>query len=249
MNIRTKIIQKLVHINEEIFFYPKLKRFYKENLSSNDIKIIDIGANKGQSIDFFLNIYPNAEIDSFEPNKKLFGFLQEKYITNIKQKKGINLHNLGLSNIKGELVFHENILDETSTFEELNLDSKYLEKKAKVLGVTKENIIVDNYKVNVIRLSDFILENPGKKYDVLKIDVEGHELQCLQGLFNEELKVIPIRYIQLESHNDDMYLSNNQHQDIDKLLNKNGFYKKREIKHGFGDFSEIIYENKSQNEA
>ena len=30
------------------------------------------------------------------------------------------------------------ILDETSTFEEFNPDSKYLEKKAKILGVSKK---------------------------------------------------------------------------------------------------------------
>jgi hypothetical protein len=47
----------------------------------------------------------------------------------------IKIHNLGVSNINGELTFHENILDETSTFEELNFASKYLEKKAKILGV------------------------------------------------------------------------------------------------------------------
>ena len=142
------------------------------------------------------------------------------------------------------MIFHENILDETSTFEELNLDSKYLEKKAKVLGVTKENIIVDKYKVNVIRLIDFLKDNLNREYDVLKIDVEGHELQCLQGLFVDEEIVLPIRFIQLQSHNDDMYLSNNQHQDIEKILNKNGFEKIAEIKHGFGDFAEIIFENK-----
>ena len=135
-------------------------------------------------------------------------------------------------------------MDETSTFEELNLDSKYLKKKSKVLGVTMDKTIVDNYKVNVIRLTDFLKENPNTKYDVLKIDVEGHELQSLQGLFNDELKAIPIRYIQIESHSDDMYLSNNQHHEIESLLNKNGFFKAAEIKHGFGDFAEIIYENK-----
>ena len=244
MNIRTKIIQKLVHINEGIFFYPKLKRFYKENLNSNNINIIDVGANKGQSIDFFLKSYPQAEIDSFEPNKKLFVYLQKKYIKNIEQIQRIKLHNFGASNTNGELVFHENILDETSTFEEINLDSKYLKKKSKVLGVTKENIIVDNYKVQVIRLIDFIRENPSKFFDVLKIDIEGHELKCLQGLFNEELKTIPIRYIQLENHNNDMYLSNSQHYETEAILNKNGFFKVAEIKHGFGDFAEIIYENK-----
>lgn len=239
MNIRTKLIQKLVHINESIFFYPKLKRFYSNNLQKEKINILDVGANKGQSIDFFLKINSNAEFNAFEPNKKLFVFLENKYNSNTK----IKLHNVGVSNIKGELEFHENILDETSTFEALNFDSKYLEKKAKVLGVTKENIIIDNYKVNVITLSDFISENSDTEYDILKIDVEGHELKCLQGLFNNELKTIPVRYIQLEKHNDDMYLSNNQHDEIEKILITNSFKKVAEIKHGFGDFVEIIYEN------
>ena len=81
MNIRTKIIQKLVHINEGIFFYPKLKRFYIEKLKKESISILDIGANKGQSIDFFLKVNSYAEFDTFEPNKKLFVYLQNKYKT------------------------------------------------------------------------------------------------------------------------------------------------------------------------
>jgi len=177
MGIRIKIIQQLVHINEGIFFYPKLKKFYLSNLKNEKLSVIDVGANKGQSIDFFLKINSNLEVDAFEPNKKLILLLQKKYGTSTQ----IRLHNFGVSNIKGELVFHENILDETSTFEELNFDSKYLEKKVKVLGVNKESIIVDNYIVAVIRLIDFLRENPNKKYDVLKIDVEGHELKCLQA--------------------------------------------------------------------
>jgi FkbM family methyltransferase len=178
---------------------------------------------------------------SYKTNTKQ---IQNKYKTNTN----IKLHNFGVSNLKGELIFHENILDETSTFEELNLDSKYLEKKAKVLGVSKENIIVDSYKVDVIKLADFLKENPYKNYAVLKIDVEGHELQCLEGLFVNEKDVLPIRFIQLESHNDDMYLNNNQHKDIENILDKNGFEKIAEIKHGFGDFAELIFENKKINE-
>lgn len=245
MSLRTKIIQQLIHINEAIFFYPKLKKFYKANLTSREVTILDVGANKGQSIDFFLSVNPNAKINAFEPNRKLFLYLQNKYKTNAN----ITLHNSGVSNIKGELEFHENILDETSTFEALNLDSKYLEKKAKVLGISKENIIVDSYKVNVIRLLDFLNDHSNTFFDVLKIDVEGHELQCLQGLFDKEQKDIPIKYIQLESHNDDMYINNNQHQDIEKMLFANGFIQVASIKHGFGDFNEIIYKNKNYNEA
>ena len=241
MKLRTKIIQSLIHINEAVFFYPKLKKFYKENLKNASVSILDVGANKGQSIDFFLGINPNAKITAFEPNKKLFQFLQEKYQSNAN----INLNNLGVSNTNGELEFNENILDETSTFESLNLDSKYLEKKAKVLGVTKESIIVDKYKVAVVTLSEFLKSNDNSSFDVLKIDVEGHELQVLEGLFSNGNQ-IKIRLIQLESHNDDMYLSNSKHGDIDQLLNKNGYFEIAKIKHGFGDFAEIIYEYKNK---
>jgi hypothetical protein len=241
MKLRTKIIQSLIHINEAVFFYPKLKKFYKENLKNASVSILDVGANKGQSIDFFLGINPNAKITAFEPNKKLFQFLQEKYHSNAN----INLNNLGVSNTNGELEFNENILDETSTFESLNLDSKYLEKKAKVLGVTKESIIVDKYKVAVVTLSEYLKLNDNSFFDVLKIDVEGHELQVLEGLFSNGNQ-FKIRLIQLESHNDDMYLSNSKHGDIDQLLNKNGYFEIAKIKHGFGDFAEIIYEYKNK---
>ena len=80
---------------------------------------------------------------------------------------------------------------------------------------------------------------------MLKIDVEGHELQVLEGLFSNGNQ-FKIRLIQLESHNDDMYLSNSKHEDIDQLLNKNGYLEIAKIKHGFGDFAEIIYENKDR---
>ena len=242
MKLRTRLVQKLIHINEAIFFYPKLKKFYKENLKRPCVNILDVGANKGQSIDFFLGINPNATINAFEPNKKLYSYLQNKYNTNTN----IKLHNVGVSKTDGELEFNETILDETSTFESLNFDSKYLEKKAKVLGVTKENIIVDKYKVAVISLSNFLKAETNVFFDVLKIDVEGHELQVLEGLFSNNENKYPIRLIQLESHNDDMYISNSKHESIEKILNENGFFEIAKIKHGFGDFAEIIYENKNQ---
>ena len=56
---------------------PELKNnlsfddIYKIKINKNPI-IFDVGANKGQSIERFKKIFPNAEIHSFEPNKDEF---------------------------------------------------------------------------------------------------------------------------------------------------------------------------------
>jgi FkbM family methyltransferase len=237
MKLRTYIIQKLIEINENIFFYPKLKKFYSLKLNNRVPYIIDVGSNKGQSISFFLKTNQNATIVGFEPNPNLFDKLSKKYFNNPK----ILIHNKGISSKSGKLMFHQNILDETSTFEQINLDSAYLIKKARVLGVSPERIITQSYEVNVITLSEYITMNKTERIDLIKIDVEGHELSCLKGLFNG-LKY-PIKYIQLESHNDDMYINNNNKNEINQLLKVNGFNEVARIPHGFGDFYEVIYEN------
>ena len=43
----------------------------------------------------------------------------------------------GCSDREGDLLFHENILDESSTFENINFNSKWLSRKAKILGKKK----------------------------------------------------------------------------------------------------------------
>lgn len=236
--IRKNLVQKLIHIIEKLHFYPQLKKFYAPYLKNKECVILDVGANKGQSIDFFLSLSSRFTIHAFEPNKKLFKILNIKYNSNQK----INFYNKGVSSKNGKLIFHENILDETSTFENINTNSKYLAKKSKILGYKKENLFINHYEVDVIRLVDFINEI-GQNIELLKIDVEGHELQCLKGLFDEDNLNQKIRFIQLEKHQDDMYNSKDDFIKINELLIKNNFKITHQIKHGFGDFYELIYVN------
>jgi len=240
MRIRISLIQKLIDINERIFFYPKLKTFYNKAylnlLPQNQVTILDVGANKGQSIDFFLKIYLNPTIHAFEPNPVLYKMLVSKY----QENKNIFIHNLGISDINGQLELNETVTDETSTFEKLNYESNYLQMKANVLGIKKEDIIKNKYKVQVIRLDDFIKKMEINKIHILKIDTEGHELKCLKGL--DINKGCEINYIQIESHNDDMYMTDELKNDIPQLLKSKGYSKCTIIKHGFGDIDECIYE-------
>ena len=234
MSLRIKIIQFLIHINEQTFFFPKLKKFYKNHISKKNAIIFDVGSNKGQSIDFFNTVYDSCEIYAFEPNVKLYQKLKKKNFNN----ENIHLHNIGLSEKRGELVFNENILDETSSFEKMKEDSIYALKKAKVLGIKPDKLIVKSYKVETITLNEFLKINNIQNIDILKIDVEGHEYEVLRGLFSRSLNT-KIKYIQIESQNNDIYV--NKIKEINKLLALNNFVMLKSIKHGFGDFDELIY--------
>ena len=74
------------------------KKFYNEIINKKNPVIFDIGANKGQTIEFFLKIFKRPKIYSFEPLKDVYKILEQKYITN----KNINLKNVAIDkkNIK-----------------------------------------------------------------------------------------------------------------------------------------------------
>ncbi len=235
---RIKLIGSLIHINEFLIFYPRLKKFYTESIKKAHPLIVDVGSNKGQTIDFFLKHFKDAVIYGFEPNRELYDALCIKY----KNNKNIKITNCGVSDQDGKLMFNETVTDETSTFEDLNYDSEYLKMKSKVLGVKPENMIKRSYEVDVITLAAFITKENIKNIDVVKIDTEGHEYKCLLGLFAK--KGISVNYIQLEQHNDDMYANKPTNETIDTLLKNNGFRLFSTIKHGFGDFDEVIYKSK-----
>lgn len=230
--IRT--ISSLIWLNENFFFYPKLKRFYNTIIKGEkEITIIDVGANRGQSIDFFLAIMPKATIHSFEPNPRLFKFLKKKYV-----EHNINLYEKGISAISGRMPFHEHVLDETSGFEKATNESSYNCLKNKVLLTKKASAIKASYDVLVTTLDAFVNEKNIDHVDILKIDVEGHELQAIQGCVSL-LKEKKIRLIQLEQHFDDQY--NAHYIAIENILNEAGYREIMRLKHGFGNFFEIIY--------
>jgi FkbM family methyltransferase len=233
---RIKLIEQLIHFNEMVIFYPKLRNFYKRELAGKKPVILDVGANNGQTIDFFLRVCGSATIHAFEPNKNLYHRLVSRYAKN----KNIHIHNLGVSNTTGKLVFNESVMDTTSTFEELNMDSAYLKKKSKILGVAPEEIIKESYEVEVTTLQQFIKSKGIEKIDVLKIDTEGHEYKCLQGLF-DGLPKYNAGIIQLEQHHDDMYANKISEEEIMQMLSANGYNVYKRIRHGFGGIDEVMY--------
>jgi hypothetical protein len=135
------------------------------------------------------------------------------------------------------------VLDYTSSFESLNFDSGYLDQKAKIIGIEKANLIASTYEVQTSTLADFITSNiADQKIDLIKIDTEGHEFYCLQGLFDQAIVNYPA-YIQIEQQANDMYLNRTAPEQIDSLLKKNGYSEIAKIKHGIGEYYEKVYRN------
>jgi FkbM family methyltransferase len=236
------LISTLIWATEKLFFYPKLSTAYKnlylpENvISGGVITIFDIGANKGQSIRFFKSIFPQSRIVAFEPSEKTFNSLAD--FVAVKSYQDVSIFQTGVGEIHGEMNFYESVLDETSTFVLPNKNSQYLKNKNRILFQKSEDAF-RAITVQITTLDQFMEEKFIGHVDILKIDVEGFELEVLRGARNA-LANSRIRIIQLERHTDDM--REDKHPVIHELLLKNGYRQTQEIKHPFGDFHEILYQ-------
>jgi len=238
-NLQVWAVAEFIKLNEKLIFNNRLLRFYRNNINKKVNRVIDVGANIGQSIDLFLELNPDCKIYAFEPNPRLAGDLKQRF----ENHPNIQPFQLGISDEVGQKTFYENIFDATSTFEELRMSSTYLKKKSMILGVKPDEIVVGKYPVQVTTLADFINEYSTEPIDILKIDTEGHEYACLAGLFKSPLN-FDVDFIQLEIHYDDMYLNGRTLQELTKLLNDHGYELEAEIKHGFGDFVDVVFKKK-----
>jgi FkbM family methyltransferase len=129
--------------------------------------IFDVGSNKGQ--------YPQMIIDNitaddfsihcFEPGHETFKILEKSY----KEDKRIKLNNIGIGKAKGETVLHfDSVGSRMASLTKRRLDhfGIYFNKSEKV-----EINTIDNY----------CSENAINHIHLLKLDIEGHELDALDG--------------------------------------------------------------------
>jgi len=144
--------------------------------------LFDVGANKGDFTKIILDLFNNDNIviHSFEPSKATFELLSK----NIKSDKVI-LNNKGLGKEAGTFPFYTNSpCSGVASLTKRNLDH---------LGIDfdySEDVLIDT-------LDEYCLANNIKEIDLLKLDVEGHELDVLQGS-KEMLKRKMIKMVSFE---------------------------------------------------
>jgi FkbM family methyltransferase len=185
-----------------------------ERLSySNSPTIVDGGANRGQTIEEFQSRFQEPKIHAFEPDERAFRKLKKGF----SHLSNLNIYQqaLGASNEKINI----NMTEDTTKSSILNpIDrnkqiNENLQKSESANNLQKE--ISQQTKVEQVRL-----DNKLESVDILKLDLQGYELEALKGSRKilEDCKIVF-----LEVFFEEIYEGNAMYWEVDKFLRKNGF--------------------------
>ena len=190
------------------FHHRRISKF----LCELDIeKIIDLGAHKGEFLETMLKIKKINSFYAFEPQKNIFKELNEKFSDNQK----VTLFNYAMDKEIGNKKLKINKLSMTSSLAEINEKSLYLKIK-NFLTFSKLNF-EDEYEIQTNTV-DKIFENITLQKTLVKIDVEGLEMNVIEGS-QTKLKEIP--FILIENQFGNHYKNNNFNNIIKFLSNQN----------------------------
>jgi FkbM family methyltransferase len=220
---------------DNFFHLLRIKKFLKKKIFFKKPIIFDVGCHKGKIAKLFFEIYKDAKIYCFEPNKLLIKKIREN---NFKKNLVICNYALGDKNQKKNIKI--NNLDLTSSLSEINTNSVYLKIKEIIIG---SNINSSAKRVNIIKLDRFCELRKIKKIDLIKIDVEGYEYRVLQGA----KKILQnTHYIIIEIQNNNLY-KNYSSSNIEKFLKNNNFILLKKFNFPFMFFQDRLYKNKKIN--
>ena len=145
--------------------------------------IFDIGANVGDvSMNASIRVDVEGKVFAFEPDEINFKRFQSNLLVN--NFCNITIINKGMGNISGE--YFLSIIDENN------------------LGMNKIVPVANNIKgsyIDIITIDEYVKEKNIKNIDLIKIDVEGFEMNVLLGGKNSINRFKPKLFVELDNNN------------------------------------------------
>ena len=179
---------------------PLLKKIKKVNT------LIDIGSNKGQFILLCLNFFPNLTIYSFEPIKEIFK--KQKNFFRFKTK--MNLFNFGIGNYNKNLDFFITQRKDSSSFLTYNGSSHH----------NRDYLLTEKRNIRIRKLDQVLKNKNLVKPILIKIDVQGYELEVLKG---SKKMLSKIDYLLIEVSKNQMYNKQATNREIVTFLKNKKF--------------------------
>jgi FkbM family methyltransferase len=153
------------------------------NLAKNSKTIFDIGANTGIFALIAKAVQPEAKVYAFEPIKRVQKLLQENIDLN---KYDIRSYPLAISNDNGKAFVFDDPASE-------NLYSVTVNGYMNI----EDTVGMVKTEIDIITLDSFIEENQIAGIDLMKVDVETHEGEVMEGFMKHLPKFKPTFLIEI----------------------------------------------------
>ncbi len=193
--------------NETVFVCTNKWEDCKACCPNPDV-ILDCGANVGQTAANLRQAYPNAIIYCFEPVASVFEELQRR-----AEQWHVHPERIAVSDFNGQATMHLTASPESNSLFPFLKEHNPLTEPHRVVG---------EEPVRVVRLDDWCRSVPiePSRIDVLKMDVQGSELDALNGattiLQTVKLVLLEVAFVPF-------YRGCPLHRDIDSFMVAHGF--------------------------
>ncbi len=212
------MIRKIVKILEIIYWKPKLLCFTLRNVAPalehrkvlakiNHSTLIDVGANKGQFSLVANQIAPNSTTFAFEPLSTPASKFKQVFHNN----PNITLHQLAISDTEGESLIHVSQKADSSSLLPIG------KLQNQIFPGTKES---HTETIITKRLDSVLSKDQIKAPALLKLDVQGFELQALRGC---EALLNCFEHVYVECSFVELYESQSLADEVIEFLQTRGF--------------------------
>jgi len=168
------------------YFYEQFELNYIKDMLGSNRRIVDVGANIGNHAIYFDKIMNSEVIYVIEPNEQLYCILLQNVALNYCHKVNVDYLGLALGYEENNCFIENEEMIECNNF-----------------GLSKINLNKTG-NVSVMRGDSLFCDIP---IDLLKIDVEGMELQVLQGFEKTINRYKPVLYLEIQNDNNEVIMN------------------------------------------
>ncbi|HUA56277.1 MAG TPA: FkbM family methyltransferase [Candidatus Sulfotelmatobacter sp.] len=172
--------------------------------------IFDVGAHVGDMTDAYRIMFEHPTIHAFEPEPEAYAELERRF----GAVESVTLNRLALADHRGTASLHQNSRSGTSSLLALNAESWW----ARQLILSERSRV----EVPLETIDGYCADRGIDRIDLLKLDVQGGEPECLQGALGM-LDRQAIRVIQAEILPHRIYQRRTSFFDIETLLRPRGY--------------------------
>jgi len=175
-----------------------------------DALVFDVGANRGQSTEIYRVLFEGCTVHAFEPQRDIFDELQRA----LGGLERVVLNHAALGDQVGTAVLHRATHRESSSLLPLNPESWW----AQALDIRPQG----SEPVALDTIDHYCAERQIVAIDLLKLDVQGFEPECLRGA-GRMLAERRIGVIQAELTYHRLYERATRFSDLEGLLEPHGY--------------------------